>query len=248
MTISLLFINSGYAAIVVKEFSAEAVVTIPGQPMTMSKLFVSNKAVRTEIQTQNGNIVDIVFPYMGKLIKLNTNLKQYIEIPIDKQSEKNKINPCSRLKNASCTFIGNENVYGQDTQKWQIVAIQQGKKVRTLHWVDTKRQLAIREFFNDGSMAEMKLEKNEIVNKRNVEKWVRTISRPDGSTVSSNQWYDPQLEISIKEELPGGYIRELKDIKLGKQNARLFEVPEDYTLVKSNDTQLRSVPASGRVN
>lgn len=224
--------GSCYASITDKEFSADAVVTIPGQPTTTSKLFVGKNVVRTEVETSDGIIIDIVFPFKGMLIKLNTKHQQYIEIPIEKQKSDKDNNPCNRIRNASCTLIGTEKVDGRDAQKWQILADQQGKKVRTLHWVDVKRQLAVREFFNDGSMAEMKYEKNEAINGRQTEKWVRTISRPDGSIVSSYQWYDPQLEIAIKEELPGGYIRELNNIKVGVQKKSIFDIPDNYEMIR----------------
>jgi len=230
-----IFITSAVnAGITDKQFSADAVITIPGEPKTTSKLYVGNNVVRTEVQTPNGLIVDIVYPLKGKLIKLNPQLKQYIEIPIEKQTEslQTKTNPCYKLQNANCTQLGEESINGQKTQKWQIVTQQQGRNTRTLHWVDIKRQLAVREFFADGSMAEMVLEKNETVNKRKAEKWVRTLSRPDGSTVQSFQWYDPQLKISIREELPGGFVRELKNIKTGLQNSALFKIPENYNAMK----------------
>ena len=220
-----------YASVADKEFSADAVVSIPGQQSTTSKLYVGKNVVRTETQTAGGVIIDIVFTDKGKLIKLNTQHKQFIEMPVQKLSPADDNNPCSRIRNASCTFLGNETVDGLETQKWQIIASKQGKNIRTLHWVDVNRQLAVREFFNDGSMAEMKLEAHENINGRDTERWIRTISRPDGSTVSSYQWYDPQLEISIKESLPGGYVRELKNIKVKKQRAELFTVPHDYKMM-----------------
>jgi len=236
LILTLIIINTANASVTDKQFSADAVITIPDAPKTSSKLYVGKDVVRTEVKTKNGLIVDIVYPLEGKLIKLNPSLKQYIEIPIEKKTNNllNRNNPCYRLQNATCTQIGNENINGQSTQKWQIVTIQQGRNVRTLHWVDTKRQLAIREFFNDGALAEMTLEKNEMINSRNTEKWVRTLSRPDGSTVNSFQWYDPQLKISIREELPGGYVRELTNIRIGKQNINLFTIPDDYEIFKPN--------------
>lgn len=230
-----------YASIVDKEFSADAVVSIPGQDSTISKLFVGKNAVRTEVQTRDGVIIDIIFPFKGKMIKINTRHQQYIEMSVEKQRVDQDNSPCNRIKNVTCALLGNEFINGRDTQKWQIVAIKQGKHIRTLHWVDVKRQLAIREFFNDGSMAEMKLEKKEKINGRKTERWIRTISRPDGSTVSSYQWYDPQLEISIKEELPGGYVRELKNIKVGIQKKTIFDVPDNYKMIRPDQLPLYGV-------
>ncbi len=237
LILTLIFINTAYAAVTDKEFSADAVITIPGAPQTNSKLYVGKNTVRTEVETQHGLIIDIVYPLEGKLIKLNPQLKQYIEIPIEKQTSDKQIksNPCYRLQNSTCTQLGEENINGIKTHKWQIISLQNGKNIRTLHWIDSQRQLAIREFFSDGSMAEMQLEKNEVINGRKTEKWVRMLSRPDGSIVNSYQWYDPQLEISIREELPGGYIRELKNVKLGKQKNSLFKIPDDYTIMKPAD-------------
>ncbi len=232
-----LIINTANAALTDEQFSADAVITIPGEPQTSSKLYVGLNVVRTEVKTQNGLIVDIVYPLEGKLIKLNPQLKQYIEMPIKKQTNdlQEKNNPCLRLQHATCTKLGNEKINGFNTQKWKIITLQEGKKVRTLHWVDVQRQLAIREFFNDGSMAEMILEKNEIINNRKTEKWVRTLSRADGTTVLSYQWYDPQLKISIREELVGGYIRELKNLKIAIQNENLFEIPDDFKVLESEN-------------
>ena len=245
ISITFLMFSVSQASEINKEFSADAVMTIPDQPQTISKLFIGKDSVRTEVTTQNGVIIDIVFPEEGRLIKLNKSLKKYIEVPIEKKESNtnNKNNPCNRVKNATCTHMGNETINGQETQKWQIVSILDGKTVRTLHWVDIKRQLAVREFFSDGSMAEMMLQQLETINNRETEKWVRTLSRRDGSSVSSYQWYDPILEISIREELPGGYIRELKNIKIGSQKTSLFDIPDDYTIVKQS-TQ-RVTPTKG---
>ncbi len=239
----LCVMSSANASVPGKEFSADAVMTIPGQEKTFSKLFVGNNVVRTEVNTQNGLMIDIVFPLQGKLIKINTALKQYIEIPVEKQSSEGviKINPCNRIKNATCTQLGEESVNGRNTVKWQIISIQQGRNVRTLHWIDVDRQLAVREFFHDGSMAEMTLEKTETINNRKTEKWVRKVSRPDGSTISSYQWYDPQLEISIKESLPGGYMRELKNIKITSQKSDLFKIPDGYEMLRKTIPEVNTM-------
>ncbi|VAW67328.1 hypothetical protein MNBD_GAMMA10-2653 [hydrothermal vent metagenome] len=243
LILMLYMMNLANASVPGKEFSADAVMTIPGQKKTISKLFVGKNVVRTEVNTQEGLMVDIVLPLQGKLIKINTGLKQYIEIPIEKKSADGitKINPCNRMQYATCTQLADESINGRNTQKWQIISIQQGRNVRTLHWIDVDRQLAVREFFNDGSMAEMTLEKIETINNRKTEKWVRKISRPDGSTISSYQWYDPQLEISIKESLPGGYVRELKNIKISSQKGDLFKIPGDYEMIRQTMPSVSTV-------
>ncbi|VAW55764.1 hypothetical protein MNBD_GAMMA07-1021 [hydrothermal vent metagenome] len=229
-------ISTANAAVTDKQFSADAIISIPGKAQTSSRIYVGKNVIRTEIQTQNGLIVDIVYPLEGKLIKLNPRLKQYFEIPIEKYKNDLQINenPCYRLKNTTCTKLKEENINGLITQKWKIVALEKGKSIKTLHWIDIQRQLAIKEIFSDGSRVDMILKKNEIINNRKVEKWVRTLSRSDGLVINSFQWYDPQLKMAIREELPGGYVRELMNIKIGVQENILFEIPKNYSAFEAD--------------
>ncbi|MGB5534442.1 MAG: hypothetical protein WBN08_00955, partial [Thiogranum sp.] len=49
--------------------------------------------------------------------------------------------------------------------------------------------------------------------------------------MQSTRWYDPELQIAIREELSGGYFRELRDIRVAPQPDHLFTVPADYQRV-----------------
>ena len=151
---------------------------------------------------------------------------------------KNQDNPCSRIMNTTCENMGTETIDGFKTEKWQIISNDNGRRLRTLHWIDVKRKLALREFFPDGTVAELKKIKTENINGRNTEKWQRILSRPDGSSSSSFQWYDTILGIAIREELPGGYIRELKNIKVKNQPEKIFNIPDGYiNLDRNMDTR-----------
>ena len=59
--------------------------------------------------------------------------------------------------------------------------------------------------------------------------------------MQSTQWYDPELQIAIREELSGGYFRELRDIRVAPQPDHLFTVPADYQRVTREQTQ-RAAP------
>ena len=71
----------------------------------------------------------------------------------------------------------------------------------------------------------------QTLNGRPTERWQMTTTRPDGESLQSTQWYDPQLQISIREELPGGFFRELRNIQVAAQPDRLFTVPAGYRLM-----------------
>lgn len=229
---SVLVTGHAYAESVIVEFSAEAVVSMPQQADKKTKLFVSEKAVRSEITSNGYNIVEIVYPEEGRTILINDSLKSYKEKTVAIQKKKENNNPCDQIINAICEKLGTENINGNNTEKWQIISDKNGRKIRSLHWIDVNRKLALREFFPDGSVAELKMMNKEKINGRNTEKWSRTLSRPNGQNTTSYQWYDTGLKIAIKEELPGGYVRELKNIKISRQSDELFIVPAGYTKIE----------------
>lgn len=230
---AILTSNYSYADSKFIEFSADAVIRAPQQIVRQTKLFVSEEAVRSETVINGQNIAEIVYSDGSKTILINDSLKSYKERVFDQQSEaKSDDSPCDQISNAICEKLGTENIAGYETVKWQIISENHGRKLRTLHWIDVKRKLAIREFFPDGSVAELRMLKKEKVNGRDTEKWERSLSRPDGKSAKSYQWYDPDLKIAIKEELAGGYVRELKNIKIAIQSKAMFKAPDDYKKIE----------------
>ena len=225
--------SSVYAESKTVEFSADAVISVPQQESRQTKLFVSKKAVRSETMINGKNIVEIVYPDQGRAVLINEFIKSYKERAFSNQDKNKNNNPCAQIVNSTCEKLGTETIDGMKTEKWQIISNGQGKKLRTLHWIDVKRKLAVREFFPDGTVAELKLLKKEEINGRATEKWQRLLSRPDGSNSRSYQWYDAGLGIAIREELPGGYIRELKNIKVSRQPEELFVLPSDFVKIES---------------
>ena len=71
----------------------------------------------------------------------------------------------------------------------------------------------------------------EQVNGRHTEKWQLVMSR-DEQTVRWVAWVDRSLGVAVKEELPGGFVRELREIHEGPQEPTLFQVPSDYKRIE----------------
>lgn len=71
----------------------------------------------------------------------------------------------------------------------------------------------------------------ETVNGRRTEKWEITMSRGQQSA-SSIVWVDRTLAMPVREELPGGFVRELRNIQVGPQPTTLFQVPRTYKRVE----------------
>ena len=232
LLVGSVFSFSANAFEVAQEFSAEAVQSVPGRPAMNVKMFISKKAVRTE-STMNGNtLVEIVYPKEKRRILLNQQRKTYIEQKAQNinttKSRKISSSPCSGIMNATCKKIGKEKINGRAAVKWEMTAQINGSKVKSLHWLDKKHHMPLRVQLHDGTISTMTLNGKEKINGRNTEKWMFSAIRPNGQKIESQQWYDSKLKMVIREALPGGYVRELKNIKVAKQNKKLFKVPSDY--------------------
>ena len=230
---------------IAQEFSAEAVQSIPGRPSMNVKMFISKNAVRTE-STMNGNtVVEIVYPKDKRRVLLNQFRKTYVEQKAQNSNEakvkKIGSSPCNGIVNATCKKLGKEKVNGRNAIKWEMTVQRNGRNFKSLHWLDKKRHMPLREQFADGTVSTMTISGKEKINGRNTEKWKLQATRPDGQSIESQQWYDPKLKMVIRETLPGGYVRELRNIKIAIQNKSLFKIPSDY---KKEDMSGMMSPAS----
>ena len=141
--------------------------------------------------------------------------------------------PCEGVPDVSCSLVGTEKVSGRDTEKWEMVSHYAGQTLRSLLWIDKERRIPMRQFMPNGMTSELRFLGKETLNGRSVEKWELVTTEPGGQSTKSWQWYDPELRIAVREELPGGYARELRNIVVGPQPPELFEVPAGYRRVET---------------
>lgn len=217
------------------EFTAEAMQSMPGQAPVYSKMYVSKNAVRTESYINGSLVVDITFPYQGRRLRLFPETKKYIaasSLPVIMEPNKKAAqSPCDGMPGSVCKNMGNEILNGIKVEKWQIEKKVKDKVLKVLQWIDPKRNLSLREMSPDGSIAELRtLGKSDLYG-REVEVWEYIESNATGITDRSKQWYDPELKMVIQEQKQGGYFRGLRNIKTGKQNKALFELPASYQKV-----------------
>lgn len=234
----LLWIVTAQAASQVIQFSATAVQQTPDQPVMKAKLYVGADAVRSEYEMNGQKFVEIVREKKKERIMLNLARKEYVvqtgasvALP-ETRAKKADVSPCEGVPNVNCKKLTEEKVNGRLAEKWEFISENQGRELRSLVWIDKQKRFPVRQLYPDGSMSEMNLLGKEKVDGRVTEKWEAATVQPNGQRSRSLQWHDVQLKIAIREELPGGYVRELKDIKLGKQPARLFEIPAGYKQIE----------------
>jgi hypothetical protein len=227
-----------FAADKVIQFSAEAVQTTPERGTVRAKVYVGEDAVRNEYRMKGQTFVEIVRTRTRDRILLNPSRKEYVIQPggnvnlPTRQSKQDRQKPCDGVANVTCRLLGKEQVNGRAAEKWEFVQQLNGREVRSLHWIDVRKRFPVRQLFPDGTVSEMNLLGTEKLDGRVVEKWEVVTIRPDGQRMRSVQWHDDKLNMAIREELPGGYVRELKNIKPGRQAASLFRIPPDYREIK----------------
>lgn len=162
------------------EFSAQMVQTLPSNEQKVGKVYVGDRWLRTEIGQGKQRRILIVDTESKTRWMLNPELQEYVKgaapvrIPLPGEPE----SLCGRNENLVCNQKGIEQVNGRNTEKWEIVVAQDGRKMRSLVWIDRG------------------------------------------------------LGFPVREELPGGFVRELRNIQEGPQPAHLFQVPKAYKRIE----------------
>jgi hypothetical protein len=133
------------------------------------------------------------------------------------------------MPGASCRRLGVEDVNGRPAVKWEMSMTHEGKTLTGVQWLDQERAIPLKHQLPGGQTMELKLLGTETFEGRPVEKWEMTTAVPSQQPRVTFQWYDPELKLAVRDELPGGFVSELKDIRVAPQPDNLFAVPDGYT-------------------
>jgi hypothetical protein len=144
----------------------------------------------------------------------------------------------------TCRRVGVEDVNGRPAVKWEMTIAQQGQSLTGAQWLDQERGLPLKSVAPDGSNMELKMLGEESIDGRKVEKWEMITSAPNQQSTSTFQWYDPELDLAVREEFPGGYVSRLQDISVGAQPDDLFSVPAGYTRMSLPERGEQGAPAA----
>jgi len=220
------------------EFSADVIQSMPQQESRQGRLYVGNEQVRTDITVGGKKMIQIIDIKLQTAYMLDPEQKSYMErkaVPGELNpgggTAAKDANPCAGMQNLACRRIGVESVNGRPAEKWELENTAQGQSGKMVIWLDDERRIPIRQLLPDGATMEMRLTGRETLNGRDTEKWEMKATRPGGQSSVAYQWFDPELNMNIREEQPGGFINELRDIRIGKQPADLFAVPPGYKVM-----------------
>ena len=239
MLLNLLVADISLAYEVAVEFSATAVQIAPGRPDYQRQMYVGKNMVRTDSVRNETQLIEIVKTEEELRLLLIPKEKIYMQqkslMPAKSLLSDNSTSTklCAGMQDTSCELLGKEMINNREAEKWEFIVEQGDQTYLSLHWIDVERRILVREFLPDGTLTELLPAGTEIINGRHTEKWFWRLSIPGGYTKTATQWYDPELRITIREELQGGFIRELRDIKTQKQDKTLFEIPDGYKQVEN---------------
>jgi hypothetical protein len=208
------------------DFSAETYqVSAQGQ-VPVGKMYVSDGRVRTEMTVRGKPMVEIIDSKKGRAWLLDPAMKTYQERSVAVQAERPaKGEPCQADKMTECQLLGEEPINGRPAKKWRFSI---GRQQREL-WLDSVHHFPVQAAIDGKTVMMMRYLVKEGIGGRQVEKWEAREFSPGGGIVSL-QWYDPELNIAIRQQAANGGIRELRNIRLGKQPNDLFVLPADYQL------------------
>jgi hypothetical protein len=228
---------TAHAEIAGVQFSADMMSSGPDGQVAAGKMFVGEGRMRMEMSQQGREIIRISDQNRGMEWILFPDQQTYLEQggapgagePMPARPPSAETNPCGDMPGLTCRRVGEESVGGRAAVKWEMEVTHEGQTMRGAQWIDAERGLPLKHEMPNGETMELKLVGNETIDGRQVEKWEMTTTAPDQQPVRTSQWYDPQLKLSVREEFPGGFVRELKSIRIGDQPDHLFSVPAGYT-------------------
>jgi hypothetical protein len=219
------------------QFSADMVRRGPDGQVTSGKMFVGDGRTRMEMSQQGREVIRIsdqnrrmewiLFP--AEQNYLERGAPPGTEGAPPPQEPSAEADPCAGMPGVTCRRVGVEDVNGRPAVKWEMTATQQGQVLTGAQWLDQERGMPLKSVMPNGPTMELKILGQETVDGRAVEKWEMTMTAPNQQPSRTFQWYDPELKLAVREEFPGGYVSELKNIRVGPQADDLFAVPAGYT-------------------
>jgi len=227
--ILLLTASSGALAV---QFSATAVMSVPGQADSSSHIYFSPEKIRKEffyygepvVQILNSKDKSSLMCFSDQKVCYENTLLEKIDVGITES----KANPCLGLKGFVCEKVSEELLNKRKTIKWKLSRKQGEKTISSYLWVDSEIHIPVKNLINKQSSLELVWQGNEKLGNRDTLKWLEIVALNNGELVKRQQWFDKELHISIKQLYPNGSLQELKDIVVEKLDHSLFEIPVGF--------------------
>ncbi len=211
-------------------YSAIAVHQLPGQPETFGTIVKSGQNLRLEFEENGRHVIQILLPSVGAMYILDPTARTFVEVlgpAVPATNVEGYVSPCPNQKPSSaCQNVGKEVLNGLTVERWALSSDQEGKPLVIL-W-NSERRKALRQDFPNGGNMIMAFVAMEDHGGRPTEHWTIRLSLPNQEVQNGDWWYDPQLRVVVRENLPSGELRRLDNITLGPVDPALFQVPQGW--------------------
>lgn len=221
------------------QFSATAIMSIPGRADSTSKVYVAPNKIRKEFYYYGEPVIQILNS------KQNTSLmcfssqavcyeNEYFD-DIDLGLSKANPNPCVGQKKVTCKKVAEEIFNKRKTYKWKL-SEKTGETVSSsLLWVDAELNIPVKTSLKSNIKSELIWQGEESVNQRKTQKWLEIVTQQGKKPMKRQQWFDTELKISIKQAYPNGQSQELRAISIQKLDQDIFNMPIGF--VKKTSTK-----------
>ena len=166
------------------------------------------------------------------------HMQKFKAPPIAADAIDGPLSPCPPQVNSQgvrCERAGQDVVSGVTVERWIVYSPQQNGAMVIL-W-DTGRHRALQFEYPDGSSMKMAFVKMEEIEGRNVEFWKITQAAPSQEPIIGGWWFDPELRVVIREDLPNGVSRRIENIDIAPIEAAMFAAPEGWTQMSPQELQ-----------
>ncbi|GAB6052939.1 hypothetical protein JCM17960_17590 [Magnetospira thiophila] len=216
-------------------FTADAVSRVGDEVIRSFRYLHGEDAVRLELEKQGHHLVQIVKTSAGKMWVIDPDKKTYMEfagnMPVNSQGAR-QVKPCEAPPPGfTCEALGKQKAGAFDADAYRISGSQDKAQSSTVYW-DPQSKQVVRQETSDGKVMQAEFVGRESIMGRDTEHWRATYTEPNQLPQIGDWWLDTQLGTRIREALPTGEVRELKNIQVGTIDSALFEVPPGYTKIQ----------------
>ncbi|MCW8889103.1 MAG: hypothetical protein OQL20_00410 [Sedimenticola sp.] len=210
------------------QFSADTYQTGPKQTQRIGRIFVGKNRIRSEMQQNGQTVVNIIDSDNQITWVLYPQQQSYIEYSMGDAGSGLKGSPCEGIPGSECKNLGEEKIQERSATKWEVTVKTQGGAMRSTQWIGKQRSILLRQEIQGGPVMEQRMLAIEQLNGRQVEKWEMTLTQANQPPQHSARWFDPELNLAIREVNAGGFVRELRNIVVGTQAPDLFNIPAHF--------------------
>lgn len=222
------------------EFFSDIRVSGPQGKITTGRIYVGDGEVRSDLEQAGQQLIQISSEKHQVTWLINPANHTYIERQgiapgLIERRRADHESPCSGLSGAECKLLGDETFLGRPSRKWQVTVTTDEQVANSIQWIDIEHNILVRqESTENGPHMEQRMIGIDKRQGRTVEKWEMTLSQSNKPPLRSYRWYDPELNVVIREEHPGGFVQEMRNIRVSKQNPKLFVIPAGFSKVEQN--------------